>query len=152
MGIHKPCHILHFPLPAPHSLTPNRRRAATTFSLPSLLAARMAPKTITYDFACALGPYCLAREPAFFAKTLFAIDQLHRHDHTKCSRAYFLETLMDNDLALSQLHSSAAECGSSGLSRFRKMVSYCKQENAVLLLRHFLNPCSRRVVNGASKE
>lgn len=47
------------------------------------------PRTVIYDFACALAPYCRAREPDFWANTLFVIDQLHQHDHTKCSRACF---------------------------------------------------------------
>ncbi|TEB10932.1 hypothetical protein FA13DRAFT_1759730 [Coprinellus micaceus] len=43
----------------------------------------IAPEQVVYDFACALGPYCMLREPEFFKNTLFAIDDFHAKDHTK---------------------------------------------------------------------
>ncbi|TFK58249.1 hypothetical protein BDN72DRAFT_739945, partial [Pluteus cervinus] len=52
----------------------------------------VAPKRVIYDFACALGPYCLTREPEFFADTCFNIDSFHAKGHTKCSPAAFLST------------------------------------------------------------
>jgi len=52
-----------------------------------------APRTIVYDFACALGPYCLTREPDFFADTSFVIDAFHSKGHTKCSPAAFLSNM-----------------------------------------------------------
>ncbi|KAJ6465029.1 hypothetical protein C8R45DRAFT_939868 [Mycena sanguinolenta] len=42
-----------------------------------------APKRVIYDFACALGPYCMTREPTFFANTQFLIDDFHSVGHTK---------------------------------------------------------------------
>lgn len=32
---------------------------------------------VVYDFACQLASYCRAREPAFFANTLFDLDLFH---------------------------------------------------------------------------
>lgn len=97
-----------------------------------------APSVLVYDFACALGPYCLTREPQFWKDTLFVIDEFHQHDHTKCSSACFLSTYMANDPTLQRLNSSAAECGNAGLARIRKSVRYCRQYQATLLTRHFL--------------
>ncbi|KAJ2925556.1 hypothetical protein H1R20_g11539, partial [Candolleomyces eurysporus] len=34
----------------------------------------VAPKRVIYDFACALGPYCMLQEPTFFKNTFFTID------------------------------------------------------------------------------
>ncbi|KAK4700001.1 hypothetical protein P7C70_g6251, partial [Phenoliferia sp. Uapishka_3] len=109
---------------------------------------KIAPRTLVYDFACALAPYCLSREPAYWAKTLFVIDQLHQHDHTKCSKSCFLSTYMEHDVNLTAINSSAAECGNAGLARIRKTLSYCTQEHAVLLVRHFLNLWNRKRIRG----
>ncbi|KAF7363765.1 hypothetical protein MSAN_01034300 [Mycena sanguinolenta] len=65
-----------------------------------------APKRIIYDFACALGPYCM---------TL---------GHTKCSPAAFLKTHCNVDPRLSYINSSAGECGNSGLGRIRFFCVY----------------------------
>ncbi len=86
------------------------------------------PKTIVYDFACALGPYCLVREPEFFADTLFIIDAFHAKGHTKCSDAAFVRTYAQMDPRLEGLNSSAAECGNGRMGRIRKSVSYMGQE------------------------
>ncbi|KAK7016274.1 hypothetical protein R3P38DRAFT_3361401, partial [Favolaschia claudopus] len=87
-----------------------------------------APKRVIYDFACALGPYCMTREPEFFANTQFLIDDFHSVGHTKCSPAAFLKTHCNVDTRLSYINSSAGECGNSGLGRIRKSVSYMSQE------------------------
>ncbi|KAF5331969.1 hypothetical protein D9611_008841 [Ephemerocybe angulata] len=77
-----------------------------------------APKMVIYDFACALGPYCLIREPEFFKNTLFVIDKFHTAGHTKCSPAAFLDQYSDTDIRLSSINSSAGESGNSSLRRF----------------------------------
>ena len=74
-----------------------------------------APKRVIYDFACALGPYCLTREPAFFADTLFVVDDFHAKGHAKCSAASFLKTYAAIDPRLIRINSSAAECGNGGM-------------------------------------
>ncbi|KAE9386932.1 hypothetical protein BT96DRAFT_960490 [Gymnopus androsaceus JB14] len=91
-----------------------------------------APDRVVYDFACALGPYCWAREPDFFANTQFVIDGFHAAGHTKCSKAAFLKTYSEIDSSLNSINTSAAECGNSSLTRIRKPVSYMTQEHAVL--------------------
>ncbi|KAF8461833.1 hypothetical protein JB92DRAFT_3136976 [Gautieria morchelliformis] len=75
---------------------------------------------VVYDFACALSPYCLTREPAFFANTLFTVDDFHSGGHTKCSQASFLSTYAALDPRLAAVNTSAAECGNGGLDRIRK--------------------------------
>ncbi|KAJ3527760.1 hypothetical protein NMY22_g9664 [Coprinellus aureogranulatus] len=92
----------------------------------------VAPKLVIYDFACALGPYCMLREPDFFKNTLFAIDKFHAVGHTKCSSAAFLSEYANADPNLAAINSSAAECGNSGLRRIRKSVSYMGQGRAIV--------------------
>ncbi|KAF8881979.1 hypothetical protein BD779DRAFT_1397130, partial [Infundibulicybe gibba] len=101
------------------------------------------PKRVIYDFACALGPYCMTREPEFFANTLFLIDDFHSKDHTKCSEAAFLKTYCSIDPRLLAINSSAGECGNSGIARIRKSVSYMSQDRAVLYTKTFMSVWNR---------
>lgn len=103
-----------------------------------------APKVIIYDFACALQSYCMYREPQFFKDTRFLIDEMHARDHTKCSTSGFLASYMGGDPLLRSINSSVAESGNAGLGRIRKAVSYCTQEHAAALIRHYLNIWNRR--------
>ncbi|KAJ2924191.1 hypothetical protein H1R20_g12899, partial [Candolleomyces eurysporus] len=80
----------------------------------------VAPKRVIYDFACALGPYCMLREPEFFKNTFFAIDHFHAAGHSKCSPAAFLSEYANADPRLVAINSSAGECGNSGLKKIRK--------------------------------
>ena len=107
---------------------------------------RKAPKTVIYDFACALGPYCMTREPEFFADTLFVIDAFHAGGHTKCAPAAFLKTYSSVDPRLSKINSSAAECGNGGISRIRKSVSYMGQERAILYTKTFVSIWNRVII------
>ncbi|KAJ3561055.1 hypothetical protein NP233_g10431 [Leucocoprinus birnbaumii] len=79
-----------------------------------------APKRVIYDFSCALGPYCLLREPQFFGETLFIIDNFHSRDHTKCAPACFASTYAQLDPEVSEINTSAAESGNSLILRIRK--------------------------------
>ena len=101
------------------------------------------PKRVIYDFACALGPYCMTREPDFFADTLFLIDGFHAKGHTKCSPAAFLSTYSDIDPRLEYINSSAGECGNGGITRIRKSVSYMAQDRAILYTKVFLSIWNR---------
>ena len=101
------------------------------------------PKTVVYDFACALGPYCMTREPKFFADTLFVVDGFHAKDHTKCSPAAFLSTYSDANPRLARINSSAAECGNNGITRIRKSVSYMTQPRAISYTKVFLSVWNR---------
>ncbi|KAJ6507200.1 hypothetical protein C8R47DRAFT_966779 [Mycena vitilis] len=101
------------------------------------------PKRVIYDFACALGPYCMTREPEFFSGTQFLIDDFHAMGHTKCSPAAFLKTYCNADPRLSHINSSAGECGNSGISRIRKSVSYMSQSRAIVYTKVFLSVWNR---------
>lgn len=103
----------------------------------------VAPKRIVYDFACALGPYCLTREPDFFANTQFGIDDFHSEGHTKCGDAAFCKTYAEVDSRMSKLNTSAAECGNSVIKRIRKSVSYMTQERAVMYTKVFVSMWNR---------
>jgi hypothetical protein len=101
------------------------------------------PRTVVYDFACALGPYCMTREPEFFAHTQFVIDRFHAKGHTKCAPVAFLSTYSDVDPRLLAINSSAAECGNGGISRIRKSVSYMNQDRAIMYTKVFLSVWNR---------
>ncbi|KAJ7702193.1 hypothetical protein B0H17DRAFT_923858 [Mycena rosella] len=98
-----------------------------------------APKRIIYDFACALGPYCMTREPAFFAQTQFGIDNFHASRHTKCSPAAFLKSYAQVDPRLARINTSAAKCGNGGISRIQKGVSYMGQTRAIVYTQVFIS-------------
>jgi len=103
-----------------------------------------APKHVIYDFACALGPYCMLREPDFFADTQFLIDNFHSKGHTKCSEAAFLSTYSAIHPSLTRINSSAAECGNSGITRIRKSVRYMGQRRAIIYTRMFISTWNRQ--------
>ena len=71
---------------------------AILFSLRSI-RFKVAPKTVIYDYACALATYCWRRELQFFKNTVFLIDELHWHGHSNCSSAFSAQQHM----ALSEL-------------------------------------------------
>jgi hypothetical protein len=89
------------------------------------------PKRVVYDFACALGPYCMLREAEYFADTKFLIDDFHAKGHTKCSSAAFVAIYATLDPSLAGVNISAAECGNKRITRIRKSVSYMSQERAI---------------------
>lgn len=116
---------------------------------------RKAPRRVVYDFACALGPYCLIREADFFADTQFVIDDFHAKGHTKCSSAAFLKTYAGVDPSLLNINSSAAECGNSAIKRIRKSVSYMGQRTAIMYTKVFIsiwNRMKKRVMLGLDEK
>ncbi|KAJ7446823.1 hypothetical protein B0H11DRAFT_1745441 [Mycena galericulata] len=106
----------------------------------------VAPKRVIYDFACALGPYCMTREPRFFADTQFVIDDFHSFGHTKCSSAAFLKTYAQVDPRLGRINSSAGECGNGGIGRIRKAVSYMSQGRAIRFTQKFVAIWNRVII------
>jgi hypothetical protein len=101
------------------------------------------PRRVVYDYACALGPYCLTREPDYFLDTEFRIDTFHAKGHTKCAPAAFLATYSATNPELVAINSSAAECGNSGLGRIRKSVSYMAQDRAIIYTNTYLSLWNR---------
>ncbi|KAF9551903.1 hypothetical protein CPC08DRAFT_647429 [Agrocybe pediades] len=99
---------------------------------------REPPEWVIYDYACALGPYCMTREADFFKNTKFAIDDCHSLGHSKCSQACFLKTYADLDPRLAKINTSAAECGNGAIGRIRKSVSYMRQDRAIIYTRVFV--------------
>jgi hypothetical protein len=102
-----------------------------------------APRTVFYDFACALGPYCLTCEPDFFVDMLFVVNSFHAKGHSKCSPAAFLSTYANIDPHLTDINPSAAECGNGGLHRIWKSMSYMSQDQAILYTKVFLSMWNR---------
>ncbi|KAJ3569441.1 hypothetical protein NP233_g5044 [Leucocoprinus birnbaumii] len=107
-----------------------------------------APKRVIYDFSCALGPYCLLREPQFFKDTLFIIDNFHSRDHTKCAPACFASTYAQLDPEVSEINTSAAESGNSLILRIRKAVSYMGEKRAIIYTKVFLSIINRKKILG----
>ncbi|KAJ6591425.1 hypothetical protein B0H10DRAFT_1829921 [Mycena sp. CBHHK59/15] len=106
----------------------------------------VAPKWVIYDFACALGPYCMTREPRFFADTQFVIDDFHSLGHSKCSSAAFLKPYAQVDPHLGRINSSAGECGNGGISRIRKSVSYMSQAWVIVFTQKFVSIWNRVII------
>lgn len=102
-----------------------------------------APKYVVYDFACALAPYCMAREPGFFEDTRHLIDGFHAKGHTRCSPACFLSTYKQHSGMLYDTNSSAAECGNGGMDKVRRPVSYMSQRHATVFIAAFLSMWNR---------
>ncbi|EJD48432.1 hypothetical protein AURDEDRAFT_60705, partial [Auricularia subglabra TFB-10046 SS5] len=96
------------------------------------------PRKVIYDYACALAPYCMLREPIYYGDTQFLIDKFHAQDHTRCSPACFLTGYADWNEALRVANSSAGECGNSSLLKIRKSLSYLSQRHAIILSYTFL--------------
>lgn len=113
---------------------------------------RRAPKRCVYDFACALGPYCLLRETEFFADTLFVIDTFHSSGHTKCTASCFLRNYSSVDPSLAHINPSAAECGNSGVKKIRKSVSYMGQSRAIVYTRTYFSIWNRERMKAMAKE
>lgn len=105
---------------------------------------KKAPRMCVYDFGCVLQPYCMAREPEFFADTLFVVDDFHAKGHTKCGKAAFLKTYAAKDPLLKAINSSAAECGNSGILRIRKSVGYMSQTRAIIFTKVFISIWNRQ--------
>ena len=92
-----------------------------------------------------VGPYCLTREPDFFADTLFVVDDFHAEGHTKCSAAPFLKTYSAIDPRPIGINSSAAECGNGGIGQIRKSVSYMTQDRAILYTKVLISIWNRLI-------
>ncbi|KZW01031.1 hypothetical protein EXIGLDRAFT_603345, partial [Exidia glandulosa HHB12029] len=99
---------------------------------------RIAPRYVIYDFACALAPYCMLREPVFFDDTVFLIDCFHSEGHTRCSPACFIRAYKEWNAKLASINSSAGECGNAGVAKIRRPISYMSQRHAVIFSYVFL--------------
>ncbi|EGN92941.1 hypothetical protein SERLA73DRAFT_127054 [Serpula lacrymans var. lacrymans S7.3] len=97
------------------------------------------PHIVVYNFACALGPYCMTRESNYFADTLSVVDGFYGKGHTKCSPAAFLTMYAQADPHLAKFNSSSAECGNSALKQICKSVSYMSQDQAILYTKVFIS-------------
>ncbi len=107
-----------------------------------------APRLVVYDFACALQEYCLNREPAFFANTVFMVDRFHWFNHTACARSYNLSLYSIFD----GLNTQIAEQGNSALQAIKASVGQMKQRNFMWHLRlymHFFNERKARQLREA---
>ncbi|EJD35014.1 hypothetical protein AURDEDRAFT_75654, partial [Auricularia subglabra TFB-10046 SS5] len=101
------------------------------------------PRKFIYDFACALAPYCMAREPDLFRNTLCICDKFHGSNHSSCSDACMMTNYIKTDPSLDKYNSSAAESGNSAMARIRKSMSYMTQRHAIIFVQVFLSLWNR---------
>lgn len=106
---------------------------------------KVAPEVVVYDFACALGPYCMQREAEYWRDTLFVIDRFHASGHKTCSAACMLSTYADHNQRLAAVNSSVAEMGNSQLRYVRKSIRYMTEGHAVLYVHRFLSIWNQKV-------
>jgi hypothetical protein len=89
---------------------------------------RDAPEVVYYDNACALAQFAITREPEFFRKTMFIVDQLHWANHTSCNVAFASATYRSSENEIfRQVNDAAAESGNSGLAKFKTQAKYMHQ-------------------------
>ena len=106
------------------------------------------PKIVIYDFACALGPYCMLREPRFFGRMRFLIDGFHTKGHACCSKSCFITTYKKDNPELTKINLSATECGNSGLLKICRPLSYMTQRHAIVFTYTYLAAwnCERQII------
>lgn len=92
---------------------------------------KVAPQVVIYDYACQLAAYCMVREPEYWKKTSFLVDELHARGHSNCSPAAFLAPSMAQDPILRQVNGSAAECARGTVGRIQKSLSYMNEEHGI---------------------
>ncbi|KZV89690.1 hypothetical protein EXIGLDRAFT_617879 [Exidia glandulosa HHB12029] len=108
------------------------------------------PEVLIYDYACAVAPYCMAREPDLYKATLAVVDKFHGANHKSCSGACMMTNYIRTDPSLDKYNSSAAESGNSALGRIRKSMSYMTQEHAIVFTQVFLSLWNRMKVRNLS--
>ncbi len=103
-----------------------------------------APRIVTYDFACDLMQYSMAREPAFFRDTMFLIDRLHFRNHKECSEAFSLRAAMHAGASVFLAYNDGApEQGNRRLKMIRTTCLYLNMEHYVIYVRLFLEVLNR---------
>lgn len=113
---------------------------------------KRAPRFIIYDYACALAPYCMIREPEYYEDTSFFIDGFHAFGHTRCSPACFIAAYKAWSETLRKTNSSAGECGNSGLAKIRRPLSYMSQRHAIIFAYVYLAMWNRLRYAGVEQE
>jgi hypothetical protein len=104
----------------------------------------VAPRVIIYDFACALGPYCMTREALYFANTRFYNDCFHGSAHSKCSDATNLKYAREHDGLLKAIRSSSiAESRNNLIRRITKSVGFMTETVAISYIKLFVETINR---------
>ena len=107
-----------------------------------------APEVICYDYACQLMEYCITREPEFFKNTLFVVDRLHIHNHTKCSEAFDMRTYQRTGSSeFFNFEDNAAETGNCLLCRLRNSCKKMAPETYMRVVVLFLEIQNRRRID-----
>lgn len=104
-----------------------------------------APAVICYDFACALQPYCFAREPGFFTNTTFVIDRLHSKNHSACSEVFDLENFRLSGDPTFFFNDVAHEQGNKGLDAIRTSCLYMRLDRFVPFVKLHLETANCKV-------
>ncbi|ORY41974.1 hypothetical protein BCR33DRAFT_698914 [Rhizoclosmatium globosum] len=96
-----------------------------------------APEVVVHDFACALGDYCLSREPQYFENTLFVVDKFHSGNHKACTQSSKIYAYV-SDPAIEAVNSNAAEHLNSGLKRLRTSMSGMGESRSIIYMNTYV--------------
>lgn len=96
-----------------------------------------------YDRACLLHTFCMLREPAFFANTIFRVDITHYKGHANCSEGYNPQLYRHrdahaSDAALPYLNTQMAEQWNALLRNIRTPAAFMTADHFLSYTRTFL--------------
>ncbi len=114
-----------------------------------------APITTSTDFNCGGQGYAMRREPEFFSKTAFIIDQPHHQGHTQCSDAFNSKHWKSKGLSkYKSINFSTSEQRNKFLNKVKTMSTYMSFGNLMITVRHLMemdNTGNIREINGLKK-
>ncbi|KAK3608593.1 hypothetical protein CHS0354_042584 [Potamilus streckersoni] len=99
---------------------------------------KVAPEAVIYDNACNLHAYCLNIDPAFFARTQFALDALHWFNHIDCSMGY-------ESKLYPKFKSVNTQSVEQNNSKLKSLLSNMTPQNFHACLRFFQLNCNREI-------
>ena len=92
---------------------------------------------IIYDFACGLMKYCMLRSPLLFSRTVFITDSFHGKSH-KCASCFKMQHFKKWNPRIADIRDSICESNNNALRKIATTIKFMKVENAMLILKLFL--------------
>ena len=104
---------------------------------------KVAPGVIIYDNACNFHRYCMKRQGAYFANTMFLIDRMHSSGHVGCPESFNMRVYPGTmeimpGTTIEKLNSQAAEQANSRLENICTQVAFMKQDNFMKYVKFYL--------------
>ena len=106
-----------------------------------------APKLMIGDFNCRLHTYAMMREPEFFEKVVFGIDECHCKGHTNCSICYNMRLFKNAYFKYNIVNDSTCEQRNNIIKRLKRQALYMNKKtfmNTARLLFEIDNRCLHR--------